>query len=301
MTGGRPAARELSRRAQPAGCTTAPGYRPVVLIVLDGWGRAERSAQGYDAIGQARTPNLARWEAQWPHTLLSASGEDVGLNPGQMGDSNVGHLNLGAGRIVYQDLVRIDRAVRDGTIGKAPAIRELFGSVACRGATLHLMGLLSDGGVHSHIGHLFALLDAAAGAGVKSVAVHAFLDGRDVPPRSARQYLEALDDRLRLIGRRLERAAEGPQPAYRLATLMGRYYAMDRDKRWERTGLAFRTMAARSKQWPPPPAGVKPWRRPTGAANPTNSSHRSGLPEPSRYAMVTGSSSSTSAPTGLGS
>ncbi len=216
-------------------------YRPAVLIVLDGWGRRACTAPGggpsrCDAIGQARTPNLDRWEAEGPHTLLGASGEDVGLMPGQMGDSNVGHLNLGAGRIVYQDLVRIDRAARDGTIGKVPVVRDLYSSVSERGTTLHLMGLVSDGGVHSHQRHLFALLEAASAAGVADVCVHAFLDGRDVPPKSAAGYLESLEAELARF------SAAAPSRRYRIGTLMGRYYAMDRDKRWDRTSLAFVTL-----------------------------------------------------------
>jgi 2,3-bisphosphoglycerate-independent phosphoglycerate mutase len=216
------------------------GFRPVVLVILDGWGCAEGcpSPPGHDAIVDAETPNLDGWFARYPHSLLRASGEDVGLKPGQMGDSNVGHLNLGAGRIVHQDIVRIDRAIASGEMGAHPVIQEMTRRTAARGATLHLMGLLSDGGVHSHIDHLLALVKYARAAGVRRLRVHAFLDGRDVPPKSAAAYLERLDGALQApAGGGVGGALAGAD--YRLATVSGRHYAMDRDRRWNRTEQAY--------------------------------------------------------------
>lgn len=222
------------------------GFRPVVLIVMDGWGQAVASghSSSANAVIAARTPHLSRLREECPHTVLGASGGDVGLKDGQMGDSNVGHLNLGAGRIVYQDVVRIDRAVASGSLGAVPAVQALLASTAASGTTLHLMGLLSDGGVHSHQGHLAALLAAAAAAGVRAVRVHAFLDGRDVPPRSAATYLGRLD--ADLAGAPEAASAHGVAADYRLASLMGRYYAMDRDSRWDRVRPAYEAITGRA-------------------------------------------------------
>ncbi len=216
-----------------------------VLIVLDGWGESRRR-EG-NAIALARTPTLDRLYAEYPHNILDASGEAVGLTEGQMGNSDVGHLNLGAGRVVWQMLVRIDKAIREGSFSANTVLREPIERAARGGATpasgsgpaLHLMGLLSDGGVHSHIRHLFALLDLAARAGVREVYVHAFLDGRDVPPSSALTYIEELQKKLDELG-------AGPAPMVgRVATVMGRYYAMDRDTRWDRTRKAYEAMVLR--------------------------------------------------------
>jgi 2,3-bisphosphoglycerate-independent phosphoglycerate mutase len=203
-----------------------PEYRkPVALIVLDGWGlNANPEA---NAVAMANHPNFDAFWNRYPHTTLEASGEAVGLVAGQMGDSNVGHLNLGAGRIVYQTLVRIDRAVKDGSFAQLPAWQHALERAKRPDGALHLMGLLSDGGVHSHIGHLFALVDMAKQAGVQKLFIHAFLDGRDVPPQSALSYLAALEERLKEVG------------LGQIVTVSGRYYAMDRDKRWERTEKAF--------------------------------------------------------------
>lgn len=229
-------------------------YRPVVLVILDGWGQAPGRLAGEDASGPrpgpeaapaaartdaiaaAATPHLDRLMAGYPGTLLGASGAAVGLRPGQMGDSNVGHLNLGAGRIVYQELVRVDRAAADGSLLSNPTFAALCRRVVARSGILHLMGLLSDGGVHSHLDHVAVLLEAARRHRVRSLAVHAFLDGRDVPPRSAAGYLEWLENRLR-------DQAPGAGGDWRLATIGGRYFAMDRDGRWERTGAAFMALA----------------------------------------------------------
>lgn len=198
---------------------------PVALIVLDGWGLSPTSEA--NAVALARTPNFDRYWREYPHTTLTASGEAVGLLPGQMGDSNVGHLNLGAGRIVFQTLVRIHKAVADGELARLPALCDAFARARRPGAALHLLGLCSDGGVHSHLSHLFALIDAARAAGVTRLYVHCFLDGRDVPPRSALPYIEAIEAKLA--------EAQGGQ----IATVCGRYFAMDRDKRWDRTQRAF--------------------------------------------------------------
>ncbi|MCL6450051.1 MAG: 2,3-bisphosphoglycerate-independent phosphoglycerate mutase [Acetobacteraceae bacterium] len=201
--------------------------RPVVLIVIDGLGINPR-LEG-NAVRAARTPCLDGIAAEYPHSALQAHGEAVGLLPGQMGNSNVGHLNLGAGRIVYQDLVRINRSIRSGEFFSNPALVRAA-EQARGGRALHLMGLLSDGGVHSHLDHLLALLELAARRGCTEVFVHCFLDGRDVPPACAAKYLEALEAGM---------AARG---VGRVATVMGRYFAMDRDGRWARTERAYRAM-----------------------------------------------------------
>lgn len=198
--------------------------RPVALIVLDGWGVNPNPSA--NAIATAKHPNFDRIMAKYPNTTLTASGEAVGLLPGQMGDSNVGHLNLGAGRIVYQTLVRIYRAIRDGSFFKLPAWQVALDRAKASGR-LHMMGLVSDGGVHSHFDHIFALVDMAKAVGIKEVYIHAFLDGRDVPPQSALTYLQPLEQKLAEVG------------LGKIATVSGRYYAMDRDKRWERVEKAF--------------------------------------------------------------
>ena len=199
---------------------------PTVLIVLDGWG--VRAAPEHNAIHAARTPH---WDALWrgPSTVLDASGERVGLPPGQMGNSEVGHMNIGAGRLVYQDLTRIDRAVAAGALAENTALRQALAASAERGATLHVLGLLSPGGVHSHEEQIAALVAAAyeTGSGPASIHLHAFLDGRDTPPKSAAASL-----------RRFEARFPGV-----IASITGRYYAMDRDARWERTERAWKFLA----------------------------------------------------------
>jgi 2,3-bisphosphoglycerate-independent phosphoglycerate mutase len=208
----------------------------MVLVILDGFGeRPEREA---NAVRLARTPNLTHLAERFPHTLLGTSGPDVGLPVGQMGNSEVGHLNFGAGRIALMDISRIDVAVASGTFGQNPVLADAIDTARTHGAALHLLGLVSDGGVHSSIEHLLALVDAAARAGVP-VRVHAFLDGRDTPPRSAYGYLDRLDAHLRGKGS--------------IASLSGRYFAMDRDKRWERVARAYtaivRAEAPRFGSW----------------------------------------------------
>jgi len=201
--------------------------KPVLLLILDGWGH--REARDNNAIAQANAPNWRRLLATCPHTLVQTHGNFVGLPDGQMGNSEVGHMNIGAGRIVYQDLTRIDAAIADGSFFSNPALLRAF--AAAKGATLHVFGLLSPGGVHSSEEHVFAFLDMAKKNGVERVAVHAFLDGRDTPPQSARDSLENLQARCAALGNA------------HIATVSGRYYAMDRDKRWERVKLAYDAVA----------------------------------------------------------
>jgi 2,3-bisphosphoglycerate-independent phosphoglycerate mutase len=203
--------------------------RPVALIVLDGWGyRPETEG---NAIALANTPI---WDSLWrrgSRTLLDASGLRVGLPEGQMGNSEVGHLNLGAGRVVMQDLVRISSAISDGGFYTNPALVGACRQVAGNGGTLHLMGLIGSGGVHAIDTHLIAMLELAKREGLTRVAIHAFLDGRDTLPKSALAFMQELLDRIRKMG----------SPA-KIASVSGRYYAMDRDKRWDRTELAFRAI-----------------------------------------------------------
>lgn len=203
--------------------------RPVALIVLDGWGLNPNPVA--NAVAMARHPNFDRYMATYPSTTLTAHGQAVGLVPGQMGDSNVGHLNLGAGRIVYQTLGRIEKAIEDRSFFTLPAWQPVLERTV-GGRALHIMGLVSDGGVHSHIRHLCALIDMAKEAGVPRLFIHAFLDGRDVPPQSAPGYLQQVEEKLAEV------------KLGRIATVSGRYYAMDRDKRWERTEKAFLALTA---------------------------------------------------------
>ena len=202
---------------------------PTTLIIMDGFGLREEEKG--NAIQSARTPNLDRIFANCPGCKLSASGLDVGLPEGQMGNSEVGHTNIGAGRVVFQDLPRISKAVADGTFFENEAYREAMDDCKEKNSALHLMGLLSDGGVHSHITHLFALLEMAKRRGVSRVYVHCFLDGRDVPPSSGKGYVEQLVAKCAELG------------VGQVATVMGRFYAMDRDKRWDRVQRAYNAMA----------------------------------------------------------
>ncbi len=195
---------------------------PMVLVILDGFG--DRAGSDANAVRLARTPHLDALSARYPRTLIGTSGPDVGLPPGQMGNSEVGHMNFGAGRIAMMDISRIDAAVAEGSLAHNPRIAEALSVARARGGDLHLLGLVSDGGVHSSLDHLVALIDAASSEGVR-VAVHAFLDGRDTPPRSAERYLQRLDEAVQ--GRGV------------IATLCGRYWAMDRDQRWERVQRAY--------------------------------------------------------------
>jgi len=198
----------------------------LLLIILDGWGFREET-EG-NAIRLAGTPNLDALQKRYPFTLLKCSGEAVGLPPGQMGNSEVGHLNIGAGRIVYQDLTRINLAIKNGSFFENPVLKEAFSRAKQTGGKVHLLGLVSDGGVHSSLEHLFALLEFAKKEGLcERVYVHAFTDGRDTPPQSAKTYLAA-------VQKKIEELSCGA-----VASLSGRYYAMDRDKRWERVAKAY--------------------------------------------------------------
>jgi len=201
---------------------------PLALVILDGWGQADCSPD--NAVCQAETPVLDRLFEEFPHTSLGASGLDVGLPDGQMGNSEVGHLNIGAGRIVYQDLTRISKSIKDGDFFTNQVMLEGMKQVRERGGKLHLCGLLSDGGVHSHNTHLYALVEMARQQGIGEICIHAFMDGRDTPPKSGAGYLQDLE-------RELERIGAGA-----VATVSGRYYAMDRDNRWERVERAWQAL-----------------------------------------------------------
>ena len=197
----------------------------VMLAILDGYGISEETKG--NAIYNAKTPNLDYLVGKYPNTLLGASGEDVGLPDGQMGNSEVGHINIGAGRIVYQSLTRVNIAVRNKELMNMPAIKKGVEHALNNNSKLHIMGLLSDGGVHSHIDHILYMLEEGVKAGIKEVVVHAFLDGRDVPPKSALTYLKQLQDKVNEVGNS------------KIGVVSGRYYAMDRDKNYNRTQLAY--------------------------------------------------------------
>jgi 2,3-bisphosphoglycerate-independent phosphoglycerate mutase len=199
--------------------------RPVMLVVLDGWGW--RDARADNAVRQAKTPTFDRLWQGGPHGFLHTSGKDVGLPDGQMGNSEVGHLNIGAGRVVMQDLPRIDEAIKSGDIARAPALTELIEKLKANGATCHLMGLVSPGGVHSHQNHAAALARILERAGVPTL-VHALTDGRDTPPQSA--------------GEDIKRLISALPKSMPIATVCGRYYAMDRDKRWDRVEKAYKAI-----------------------------------------------------------
>lgn len=201
---------------------------PTVLIIMDGFGMT--ASGGSNAVSLAKTPVLDRLFAENAHTELSASGLDVGLPDGQMGNSEVGHTNIGGGRVVFQDLPRISRAVESGAFFKNEAYNKAMDDCLQKGTSLHLYGLLSDGGVHSHVEHLWALLKMAKSKGLQKVYIHAFLDGRDVSPTSGRDFVKQCCEKCSEIG------------VGKLATVMGRYYAMDRDSRWERLQMAYDAM-----------------------------------------------------------
>jgi len=201
---------------------------PIALVILDGWGLAE--CTDTNAVCQAKTPVLDRLFADYPHATLNASGLDVGLPAGQMGNSEVGHMNIGAGRVIYQDLTRISKSIQDGDFFRNPALLDTMQRIAAAGGRLHLLGLLSDGGVHSHISHVQALIELARQQALGEVFIHAFMDGRDTPPKSGAGYLQQLETELSRIG------------LGAVATVTGRYYAMDRDNRWERVEKAYRAL-----------------------------------------------------------
>lgn len=203
-----------------------PRPKPVLLLILDGWG--ERAETAHNAIAQAHVPNWTTLRSRYPHTLVETHGLHVGLPDGQMGNSEVGHMNIGAGRIVYQDLTRIDADIADGGFFDNAALRGACDVVSGSAGTLHVLGLLSPGGVHSHEKHIHAMLDLAARRGVANIVVHAFLDGRDTPPQSARESLLALQ----------AHCAQLATPA-RIGSICGRFFAMDRDNRWDRVQRAY--------------------------------------------------------------
>ncbi|WP_285960574.1 2,3-bisphosphoglycerate-independent phosphoglycerate mutase [Pseudomonas tohonis] len=199
--------------------------KPLVLIILDGFGHSD--SPEYNAIYAATKPVYDRLLATQPHGLISGSGMDVGLPDGQMGNSEVGHMNLGAGRVVYQDFTRVTKAIRDGEFFANPVIVEAVDKAVAAGKAVHFMGLLSDGGVHSHQDHLVAMAELAAQRGAEKIYLHAFLDGRDTPPKSAEPSIELLDATFARLGKG------------RIASLIGRYFAMDRDNRWDRVEAAY--------------------------------------------------------------
>ncbi len=201
---------------------------PLVLVILDGWGLNDQ-IEG-NAIAQAKKPGMERILARCPHTYVRTSGEDVGLPEGQMGNSEVGHLNIGAGRVVYQDFSRISLAIEDGSFFANSVLQRAVAHTKSYNSSLHLMGLLSDGGVHSHIDHLFALLEMAYRENIKKVYLHAFLDGRDVPPTNAVEYIKTTEQRMKDL------------KTGTISTISGRYYAMDRDMRWDRVEKAYRAL-----------------------------------------------------------
>ena len=198
--------------------------KPVVLMILDGFGIGTNFG---NAIRTANKPNMERIFSTNPTTLIAASGMDVGLPDGQMGNSEVGHTNMGAGRVVYQELTRITKAIKDGSVLKNEVLVKAMENAKSEGKALHLMGLMSPGGVHSHITHIYGIVEMAKKMGVKNVWLHAFLDGRDVPPSSAKDYVAECKAKLEEIG------------VGKIATVSGRYYAMDRDNNWDRVEKAY--------------------------------------------------------------
>ena len=199
--------------------------KPLVLTIMDGFGLNENAE--VNAIAKAKTPELDKLFAEWPNVAIGASGMDVGLPDGQLGNSEVGHTNIGAGRVVYQELTRITKSAKDGDMKTNEALNAAIDNVKEKGSALHFMGLLSDGGVHSHIEHLYSLVEMARDAGVKEIYIHALLDGRDVPPSSAADFIAAANKKFCELG------------AGKIATVMGRFYGMDRDNRWDRVKKAY--------------------------------------------------------------
>ena len=202
--------------------------KPVMLMILDGFGINEN--QKGNAIAVANTPNIDKLMKTWPTTKIHTSGLDVGLPEGQMGNSEVGHTNIGAGRIVYQELTRITKSIEDGDFFSIKELTEAIENCKKNNSNLHVLGLLSDGGVHSHIRHLFAILELAKRKDFENVYVHCFMDGRDTPPTSGESYIAKLEEKMKEKG------------VGKIATISGRFYAMDRDKRWNRIEEAYNAM-----------------------------------------------------------
>ena len=203
--------------------------KPLVLVILDGFGHSD--SPDYNAIYSANTPVYDRLREQYTHSLISGSGMDVGLPDGQMGNSEVGHMNLGAGRVVYQDFTRITKSIQDGDFFTNPALTTAVDQAVAKGKAVHILGLLSDGGVHSHQDHLIAMIELAAQRGAEKIYLHAFLDGRDTPPRSAQPSIEAIEAACAKLGKG------------RIASVIGRYFAMDRDNRWDRVEQTWKLLA----------------------------------------------------------
>nr|WP_284295410.1 2,3-bisphosphoglycerate-independent phosphoglycerate mutase [Thalassotalea loyana] len=202
-----------------------PNKKSTVLLILDGWGYSEKTES--NAIFHAKTPVLDKLNAQYPHMLINTSGMAVGLPEGQMGNSEVGHVNLGAGRVVYQDFTRITKSIEDGEFNHNPALVSAVEKAVEKDAAVHICGLMSPGGVHSHEEHIFAMIDLAKSKGAEKIYLHAFLDGRDTPPRSAQSSLEKAEGKFKALG------------CGQVASISGRYFAMDRDQRWERVEQAY--------------------------------------------------------------
>jgi len=218
--------------------------KPLLLMILDGWGINPESEA--NAVAQAKTPNMTRLCAEYPAGEIDGCGMAVGLPAGQMGNSEVGHTNIGAGRVVYQDLTRISKAIDDGDFFENPVLIDCLKKVRAAGGRLHLSGLLSDGGVHSHETHLYALIELAKRQGIKEVFIHCLLDGRDTPPQSGAEYLARLEREIARMG------------AGKIASVMGRYYAMDRDNRWERVEQAYRAIVqGEGKPYPSAEAAIR--------------------------------------------
>ncbi len=211
--------------------------KTLALIIMDGWGY--NTEKQFNAVENARTPNLDALEAQYAHTLISASGLDVGLPDGQMGNSEVGHTNIGAGRVVYQELTRVTKAIQDGDFFENPVLCGAIDKAVGAGKAVHVMGLMSPGGVHSHQDHIEAALRLAAKRGAQKIYFHAFLDGRDVPPRSAASSIEKFDALFKELG------------TGRIASIVGRYYAMDRDNRWDRVQQCYDLLTAGKSEFAP--------------------------------------------------
>lgn len=218
--------------------------KPTVLMILDGYGLNE--CEKGNAVAEAKTPVMDQLMKEYPFVKGNASGMAVGLPEGQMGNSEVGHLNMGAGRIVYQDLTKITKAIQDGDFFENKALLSACENVKANDSSLHLMGLVSDGGVHSHIEHIYGLLELAKRQGIEKVYVHCFLDGRDTPPASGKEYVEQLEAKMKELG------------VGEVATVMGRYYAMDRDNRWDRVEKAYRALVyGEGEQAASGPAGIQ--------------------------------------------
>jgi 2,3-bisphosphoglycerate-independent phosphoglycerate mutase len=218
--------------------------KPLLLMILDGWGIGPDSDT--NAVSRAKTPNMTRLCAAYPHSQIDGSGLSVGLPAGQMGNSEVGHTNIGAGRVVYQDLTRITKSIEDGDFFENPVLVDCMQKAKAGSGRLHLAGLLSDGGVHSHETHLYALIEMAKRQGVREVFIHCLLDGRDTPPQSGADYLERLEQEIAKIG------------LGQIATVIGRYYAMDRDNRWERVEQAYKAIVlGEGKPYPSASAAIR--------------------------------------------